>query len=295
MSANLIDLNNRRLRGETPLDVISKPHFGVVPDDGRVFSRRNSRFPLNRRFSNGRFSQNINSAIPPHTPVEILQRENFENLNNGKNYRYNNPFAVGNSRTYQNPNFKARYDNADFQFPLDNPGPSPGDGFNMREAVYGRPYGNFNPPGAGINRIAGRSITKDVDVETYETLSPANKGYNPFGFPQKKRGRSEGYRHEGMMQSPYLIPVNELNLPTSIHSNESFSKLKQNTNVFGVPNVTSSNQSRLWDEVAMQERSLDNLQPEMFPFTPQTNKNDKMVLVNLLILTFVLLVLTLMK
>ena len=140
MSGSLIDLNSRRLRGETALDVISKPYFGFVPDDGLVFGRRNNRVPLNRRFSNGQWAQNLNNnnyQIPQHTPVEILQRENFEGLNsNGKNYRYNNPFAVGNSRTYQNPNFKARYNNADFQFPLYNPCPSPGDGFNIREAVY---------------------------------------------------------------------------------------------------------------------------------------------------------------
>lgn len=287
MNGNLIDLNSRRLRGQTPLDAISKPYFGFVPDDGKVFGRRNTHVPLNRRFSNGQWRQNIS------------QRENFSDLNgDGKNYRYHNPFAVGNSRTYENPNFKARYNNADFQFPLDSPGPSPGDGFNIREAVYGRPYGGFSPPGAGRNRISGRSIPADQDVETYATLAPANKGYNPFGFPQKRRQTVEGYTHTPMMQSPYMVPVNELNLPTSIHNTrESFSKLKQTKNVFGVPvgDAAISGQSRLWDEVAMQEASRDNLQPEMFPFTPQTNNNDKMVLINLLILTFVLLVLTLLK
>ena len=156
MNGNLIDLNSRRLRGQTALDVISKPYFGFTPDDGRVFGRRNNRVPLNRRFTNGHWQQNLNYQIPQHTPVEILQRENFNNLDSGKNYRYNNPFAVDNSRTYRNPNFKAR-NNADFQLPLTNPGLGPGDGFNLRQAVYGKPYGGFNPPGAGSNRISGRS------------------------------------------------------------------------------------------------------------------------------------------
>ena len=99
-----------------------------------------------------------------------------------------------------------------------------------------------------------------------------------------------------MMQSPYQVPLNELNLPTSIHDKrEPFSKMKQNRNVFGVPvsDATVSAQSRLWDEVAMQEASRDNLQSEMF--SPQTSQSDQMVLINLLILTFVLLVLTIMK
>jgi hypothetical protein len=225
-----------------------------------------------------------------------MQRENFGG--GGKNYRYENPFAVGNSRTYQNPNFKARYNNADFEMPSSSPGPSPGDGFNMREAVYGRPYGGFNPPGAGMNRISARSVAADQDVESYEVLSPASKGYNPFGFPQKKKRRFvEGYRSTNMMQSPYRIPLNELNLPTSIHDDrrEPFSKLKQTHNVFGVPlsDATVSAQSRLWDEVARQEANRDHFQPEMF--SPQTSPSDQMVLINLLILTFVLLVLTLMR
>ena len=272
--SNLIDLNSRRLRGQSPLDIISRPYFGYVPDDGRVFGRRNDRLPLNRRFSNGRF------AIPQHTPVDILQRENYS-MSTGRNYRYQNPFAVGNSQTYENPNFKARYTNNDFSFPLQNPGPGPGDGFNMRDAVYGRPYGGFQPIGAGNNRISGRSISNDQDIETFSTLSPAGRDYNRFGFPQKRKNPTiEGYQPS---QSPYDIPLNALNLPTSIH--EPFSNLKQNTNQFGVPirDATISGQSRIWDEVAREEANRDRLEPEMF--SPQTNQMDQMVLINLLILS----------
>ena len=258
MSSNLIDLNSRRLRGQTPLDVISQPYFGFMPDDGRVFPRRNSRYPLNRRFSNGQWQQ---SSIPRHTPVDTMQRENY-------NYRYNNPFAVNNSQTYENPNYKARYNDADYTFPQEDPGPGRGDGFNIRQAVYGKPYGGFNPPGAGVNRISGRSIADDQDVETYATLTPDSTGYNSFGFPQKKKKRPiiEGYQSSGMMQSPYQ------KLP------ETFSGLRHNTG------STVSRQSRLWDQAAA-------MQPETF--SPKTNKEDKIVLLHLLILTFILLILTL--
>ena len=265
MSSNLIDLNSRRLRGQTPLDVISQPYFGFMPDDGRVFPRRNSRYPLNRRFSNGQWQQQQYSV-----PIRATQRENY-------NYRYGNPFAVNNSRTYENPNYKARYNDADFSFPQEDAGPGPGDGFNIRRAVYGKPYGGFNPPGAGINRISGRSIADDQDVETYATLAPDTTGYNPFGFPQKKKKRQpiiEGYQSSGMMQSPYQAPLNELHLPM----NENFSGLRHNSG------ATVSRQSQLWDDATMQAET----------FSPKTNENDKMVLIYLLILTFILLVLTAM-
>lgn len=285
-SGNLIDLNSRRLRGQSRLDEISKPYFGFIPDDGRVFSRRNSHVPLNRQFSNGQWnSYNSNQ--------DYNIRENYNS-----SYRYNNPFAVGNSQTYKNPNFKSRYTNADFAFPMTDPGPGPGDGFNTRQAVYGKPYGGFNPPGAGRNRISGRSIADDQDVETYVPLSSSSSGYNPFGFPEKKKRRQrdfiEGYQSsESMMQSPYKLPLNGMHLPTSIHEN--FSKMKQKSNAFGVPvhDATVSRQSRLWDEIATAEANRDRLQPEMF--SPKTNDNDKMVLVYLLILTFILLVLTMIK
>ena len=281
--SSLIDLNSRRLRGYTALDDISKPYFGYVPDDGRVFGRRNSRLPLNRRFSNGAWNPHIDN-------VEIMGRENFS-TSAGRNYRYQNPFAVGNSQTYQNPNFKSRYGNADFSFPEGGVSYPPGDGFQMREAVYGKPYGGFNPYGAGRNRIAGRSISMDQDVESYSTLAPARKGFNPFGFPQKRKEIIESYHSTDMMQSPYQKPVNALNLPTS----ERFSKLKQESNAFGVSvdDASISGQGRLWDEVQTQERNRQSLQPEMF--SPQTNKNDQVVLVNLLVLTFILLLLTMLR
>jgi hypothetical protein len=263
--SNLIDLNSRRLRGETELDALAKPHWGYHPPEGRVWGRRNTHLPLNRVYSNNRFSQNTN-------------QESFAS-SSGSNYRYNNPFAVTNSQTYQNPNYQARYQNGNYGFPDSAPSSSPGDGFSMREAVYGKPYGGFNPPGAGINRIANRAIADDHDIEYFTPLSTATREYNPFGFPQPGRKRRESY------QSPYSLPVNASGLPMSIHGNEGFSKMKQTANAFGQPvaGATQSKASRQWD-------AKYNM-PENF----KTSEKDGMALINLLILTFVLLILTMLK